>query len=288
MSNALPGHCAIHARQVGLRGTHAQTILEGVDLCVPRGAVLGLVGRNGAGKSSLIRCLMGLAVPDQGDCRLFGSPAIDLPDALRERLGYVAQTPDLFDWLNGEQHLKRFSQAYAGHDAKRALRLAARLDLPLGMRASRLSLGDQQKLSVLLALAHDPDVLVLDEPVSYLDPMSRRELLRAIFERRSDEHPPRTVLISSHLLSDLERVVSHLAFMRDGRLQVVDEWDALSEHLRLLRLPADTAPEPAQGVLHRSAHNGERRLLVDTRLAGLPPGSGEALGLDELFVALNE
>lgn len=262
--------------------------LNHINLRVPAGAVVGLVGRNGAGKSTLLRCLVGLSAPDTGHCRLLGAPSLELPDAVRERLGYVAQTPDLFDWLTAEQHLRRFSALYRGYDERRALRLASQLDLPLGVRASRLSGGDQQKLSVLLALAHDPDLLLLDEPVSSLDPMARRNFMRSLFERRDAEGPPRTVLISSHLLTDLERVVTHVAFLRAGQLQLVEEWDALTEHVRLLELPAGhTALPRGAGVLHQRECAGRERVLFDARVAEAPPAAGQALGLDELFAELN-
>lgn len=287
--NPNPAHdCAVEVSGLDLRRGRYTTVLAGVDLCVPAGAVLGLVGRNGAGKSTLMRCLVGLSVPDAGHCSLLGAPALDLPDAVRERLGYVAQSPDLFDWLNGDQHLQRFCTLYPGYDERRALALAARLQVPLGVPAGKLSGGDQQKLSVLLALAHDPDLLLLDEPVASLDPITRRDFMRSLFERRAPDQAPRTVVISSHLLTDLERVVTHVAFMHQGRLQLVDEWDALAEHLRLLDLPADSSALPSgAGVLHRRVVDGRSRVLYDARCAAAPPAAGRPLALDDLFVELN-
>jgi ABC-2 type transport system ATP-binding protein len=280
--------CAVEVTDLDLRRGRYTTVPSGVNLCVPPGAVLGLVGRNGAGKSTLMRCLVGLSVPDAGRCTLLGAPAQDLPDAVRERLGYVAQTPDLFDWLSGEQHLRRFSTLYPGYDDKRALALAARLEVPLGVPAGKLSGGDQQKLSVLLALAHDPDLLILDEPVASLDPITRRDFMRSLFDRRAADQPPRTVLISSHLLTDLERVVTHVAFIRQGRLQLVEEWDNLAEHVRLLDLPAGASALPSgSGVLHRREVGDRVRVLLDSRRADAPTAAGRALALDDLFAELN-
>lgn len=286
MKSADVATAAVQAEGLTLR-YQGRTVLH-VNLRIPAGAVVGLVGRNGAGKSTLLRCLVGLTAPDAGHSALLGAPSLDLPEAVRERLGYGAQTPDLFDWLSGEQHLRRFSALYPGYDERRALALAARLDLPLGLRASRLSGGDQQKLSVLLALAHDPDLLILDEPVASLDPIARRDFMRSLFERRAADAPPRTVLISSHLLTDLERVVTHVAFLREGRLQLMDEWDALTENVRLLELPAGASALPVgAGVLHRREVAGRARVLFDARVADAPTAAGQALGLDDLFAELN-
>lgn len=276
---------AIQARQLGLRAQDSRwssarpRLLDHIDLDVPEGAVVGLVGRNGAGKSTLMRCLLGLQTPDEGEARLLGEPSLALTDAVRERLGYAAQTPDLFPRLTGAEHLDEMAAVYPGVHLPDALALAARLDLPLGRRADALSLGDQQKLAVVLALAHDPDLLLLDEPVASLDPISRRDFMRALFALRR-KPAPRTVLVSSHLLSDLERVVSHVLFLREGRVQLFIEWDEAVEHLRCV-----PAREPDPTGLHWSAAQGGQ-LLVDVRRR--PEAAGLAgLGMEDLLEVLN-
>lgn len=278
----------ILAQDLSLRYS-GHAVLSHVNLAVPRGATVGLVGRNGAGKSTLLRCLVGLSVPDNGHCELLGAPSLDLPDTVRERLGYVAQTPDLFAWLSGQAHLQRLGALYPGYSERRAIELAALLDLPLGTQARHLSLGDQQKLSVVLAMAHAPELLILDEPVASLDPLARRNFMRALFDTRAGREAPPTVLISSHLLTDLERVVSHLVFLQEGTVQVADEWDALAEHVRVLRLPRDARlPSRGDGVLHSRVHRDGLRLVVDTRHATWSVHAGKpALTLDDLFAELN-
>ncbi len=171
---------------------------------------------------------------------------------------------------------------YARFEVERALRLAVSLDLPMGQRADRLSLGDQQKLSVLLALGHDPDLLLMDEPVASLDPLSRRDFMRALFASRHSE-APRTVLLSSHLLTDLERIVSHVLFLREGRVQLFGEWDALSEALR--RLPTSVVPESLAGLVHWSA--ARQQAVVDTRSWHGSLERAQPMAMDDLFEALN-
>ncbi len=277
------------------------TILKDISLSLSAGSVVGLVGRNGAGKSTLLRCLAGLVEPSGGSSQLLGCPSSHLTDAVRERLGYVAQTPDLFEWMEVFEMLKTIGSAYPRWDETRALALAVQLDLPMGGSVRNLSGGDQQKLSVVLAMAHDPDLLLLDEPVSSLDPLSRREFMRALFASplRADNNPSaptreRTVLISSHLLADLERVVTHVAFIREGRLQLFDAWDAMQEHLRLVppvaaqqsgQRAARSAMWPERSVVWTNRQSGYR--VVDTRLDPAWEGVGRTLLLDELFLELN-
>jgi ABC-2 type transport system ATP-binding protein len=288
MNQAIPNELegVISCAQLSLHRDYS-TVLSSITLNIPRGAVVGLVGRNGAGKSTLLRCLVGLTAPSSGSAQLLGCPAQDLTDAVRTRLGYVAQTPDLFDWMSVYEHLTTIGRAYPTWNETRCLVLAARLNLPLGCAVRKLSGGDQQKLAVVLALAHDPEVLVLDEPVASLDPMTRRDFMRSLFIEHGehDDLPVSTVqptiLISSHLLSDLERVVSHVAFLRDGHLQLFDAWDAMLEHLRVV--PRDTSAIPPSALICKNnAH-----YVIDTRHAPQWLNAGQALTLDELFVELN-
>ncbi len=262
--------------------------LSDITLRLPAGAVLGLVGRNGAGKSTLLRCLVGLGAPARGECRLLGQPSLQLQDAQLARLGYVAQSPDLFDRLDAAGHFQQLGALYPGWDERRALALATVLGLPLGVPAHALSLGDQQKLSLVLALGHDPDLLILDEPMASLDPMTRRDVMCALFER-APHRPGRSIVISSHLLSDLERVVSHVAFLRDGRLQLMGTWDDLADQLRMLPAPPPDAPSantPGQpaGLVHRCA---DGRCVVDASTLPAAGAAGQVLSLDTLFMLLN-
>lgn len=277
----------IEARELSLR-YDANTVLRQVSLDVPTGAVVGLVGRNGAGKSTLLRCLAGLTLPDSGSSSLLGCPSSALNDEVRARIGYVSQAGDLLPWLTVAQHVRCIGSFHPRWQEARAQALCGRLQLDWNGKASSLSVGDQQKLALVLALGHDPDLLLLDEPVASLDPLARREFMRLLFETDANRPTPRTVLISSHLLSDLERVVSHVVFLRDGQVQLQGAWDELLESVRLVRhgAPADA---PAGALAQRALSTGGIQYLVDNRVAqGLrSQDAGTPLSLEDLFVELN-
>ena len=281
-------HLSLHKINPSMHDITRHDILTDISLAIPAGAVVGLVGRNGAGKSSLMRCLAGLTEPTSGSSTLFGCSSQHLGDAECARLGYVAQSADLFEWMTVAEHLDTIGRAYPRWSDQRCTLLATRLELPMLGKVSELSGGDKQKLSLVLALAHDPDLLLLDEPVANLDPLTRRAFMAAMFGNRADETSSGgrqgecTVIISSHILSDLERVVSHVAFLREGRLQLFDTWDAMLEHLRLV--PATAGIPPAARVWDRAPSRG---VIIDTRHAPHLADAGASLTLDELFLELN-
>ncbi len=214
-------------------------VLCGTTLCIPRGAIVGLVGTNGAGKSTLIKCLLGLLRPDSGTVRLFGEDSWNLSAESKGRLGYVPQTVQLYPWMKVDQVVRYVAAFYPHWDGAWSNELLDRWHLPRDHRIGPLSPGQMQKLGLVLALGHRPELLILDEPVAALDPVARREFLRAMMEVTNDAQ--HTVLFSTHITSDLERVASHVALLQDGQIALFDELDAVKDRVKRLRITAQVA-----------------------------------------------
>lgn len=270
-------------------GKHA--VLQGVDLQLGQGEVVGLIGRNGAGKSTLLACLLGLLQPQQGEARLFGGPALGLDDARKQRLGFVPQQPQAFGWMRIEELMGFAAQLYPDWDRHRATSLLRRWELDPKQAISKLSPGQAQRLALVRALAPRPALLVLDEPASALDPVARRDLMRELVTQTCDEGT--TVLFSSHIVSDLERVASRVAFLHEGRLLLDHPLDELKDHVLRVSLPAHagaalSAAYPGE-LARRSDSDGRHVLLLHT--TALPPALLTAadvridrLGLEDLFI----
>lgn len=266
-------------------------VLRGVDLQLHRGEVLGLVGRNGAGKSSLIGCLLGLLRPRTGEARVMGAPALRLDDARKARLGYVPQQPQAFNWMKIGQLFQYLGQLYPDWDPAHAAALLARWDLDPARAIGKLSPGEAQRLALVRALAPRPSLLVLDEPASALDPVARRELLRGIVEQAIDSGT--TVLFSSHIVSDLERVASRVAFLHEGKMLLDRGLDDLKEEVVRVALPPAAAarlpPRLPGELLRRPLADGGVVLVLASRhgwqeLQQFEGARIDRLGLEDLFV----
>ncbi|MEW7849099.1 ABC transporter ATP-binding protein [Massilia aurea] len=266
----------------------SKAILDNLDWEVRPGQVIGLLGRNGAGKSTLMECLLGLREIDGGSVTLFGEPLNALTDATRARIGYVPQKSGLFEWMTALQMLDYFKAMYPRwNDAKVDL-LLDRWGFDGLMRNKpirRLSGGEQQRLSIIRALAHDPDLLVLDEPASALDPAGRRSFLAELVDGVIEQGT--TVVFSTHILTDLERVAPDVAFLKDGRIALQGELDTLLDGARRVIGPASLLGAALPGELRRSqAGDGSVCVIVQ---GGAPPAAApgvriEPLGLEDLFI----
>jgi ABC-2 type transport system ATP-binding protein len=218
--------------------------LDHVSLCVPPGVVLGLVGANGAGKTTLIKHVLGLLRAREGQARVFGLDPVARPVEVLSRIGYLSEERDLPPWMSiGE--LMRYSPAfYPRWDAAYAESLRQEFHLDRASVIRTLSKGELAKAGLLVALAHRPELLVLDEPSSGLDPIVRRELLEAVV--RSVVREGRTVLFSSHLLDEIARVSDCVAMLVQGRLVLSGRLDQIIEHHHkwMIRLPASASAAP--------------------------------------------
>ncbi len=272
--------------------------LHGVDLAVPVGSVFGLLGENGAGKTTLIRILTGFLRPTSGSCRVCGlDPTVNSLE-IRRRVGYVSDAPALYDWMRVDE-IGWFAAAF--YDDAFLVRyrdLVDRYELPRTRKIRHLSKGQRAKVALALAVAPDPELLILDEPTSGLDPHVRREFLESMVDRAATG---RTVLLSSHQISEVERVADRVAILRNGRVQLVDELATLKETISevtitladsLVALPSPAAP--AQ-VISEQIEGRQRRWMVrgfsdrdqhelESRPGVLSVRSRPAT-LDEMFIA---
>jgi ABC-2 type transport system ATP-binding protein len=194
----------------------ARIALDAVTLSLPRGAVYGLVGANGAGKTTLIRHILGLLRAEQGSVRVFGLDPVADPVGVLSRIGYLSEENDLPGWMRVHE-LLRYSRAFhAGWDDAYADELRRQFALDPAAKVKSLSRGQKARAGLLVALAYRPELLVLDEPSSGLDPIVRRDILGAILRTIADEG--RTVLFSSHLLDEVEEVADHVTMIAAGKI----------------------------------------------------------------------
>lgn len=194
----------------------AKTALAGVSLELPRGAVYGLVGANGAGKTTLIRHLLGLLRAESGSVRVFGLDPVQEPVAVLSRIGYLSEENDLPGWMTVAELLRYTRALYPDWDDAYAEELRGAFALDAAARIRNLSKGEKARAGLIVALAHRPELLILDEPSSGLDPIARRDILGAVL--RTIAHEGRTVLFSSHLLDEVEEVADHVTMISHGRI----------------------------------------------------------------------
>src|SRR5437764_4183804 len=233
-----------------------QTAVDGLSIAVPEGSVFGLLGENGAGKTTTIQALLGLIQPDAGRIEVLGlDPARQGLD-VRQRVGYVPEAPVLYDWMTVAEigwfaagfHLDP-QRSTASYQA-RYNELTRSFELPAKRKIKALSKGMRAKVSLAVALASEPPLLILDEPTSGLDVLVRRDFLESMVDLAG---AGRTVLLSSHQIGEVERVASHVALMHHGKLLLAEPLDALRARTFALSLVCSSrdhpiAPPPELGL----------------------------------------
>lgn len=272
-------------------------VLRDVTLTVAAGETVALLGRNGAGKSTLLYLLMGLLQPGQGSVRAFGLDPVRHPVTVRQRIGFASELPMFPPTLRAADLLSVYRRLYPTWDVALERALVERFDLGRVVTSNaEMSKGQRQQLAILCAVCHRPALLVLDEPASGLDPVSRREFLSTILQQMQDEGS--SVLFSSHHLADVERLGGRAVLLHDGHLVLDAALDALREAHALVLLPSslmgeaqwDTIP----GVLCRRLVQGSWRAVVRGAAADVEHMLRARLGsdvvqcmpltLEELFV----
>ena len=269
--------------------------LNDLSLVVPRGGVFGLIGGNGAGKTTLIRHLLGMLKAQSGSVRMFGLDPVKNPVEVLGRIGYLSEDRDLPNWMRIHE-LMRYTQAfYPNWDPKFAEELRETFDLDPKAKVKSLSRGQRARAGLLVALAHRPDLLVLDEPSSGLDPVVRRDILGAIIRTIADEG--RTVFFSSHLLDEVERVADRVAIIHQGRVLLTASMDEIKDSHRKMTLRFQQAMSQAPALVGTLACEGggvewtyvcsgeSAQLRRAAEAIGATVVDDSALTLDEIFVS---
>lgn len=284
------------ARDVELGTVHC----KGQSFAIELGQVIGLVGKNGAGKTTLLDGLLGYTFLSAGEVKVFGHPPTDLPPEVCSQIGFVAQVDDLMPWLTGGEMLAATKLFHTHWNAELVDRLVKNWQVPTWQKISEMSVGERQKLALIAAMAHEPKLLVLDEPAASLDPVARRALIEEIIAIVADGE--RSVLLSSHIFSDIERVASHVWLLENGRFSYRGELDDLKESIVRLHL---TRPLKISGSLAittscvvRTDLSAEREtwiirgwneaLAAECAAAITSPYQVESLGLEDAFVEISQ
>ena len=214
-------------------------VLAGVSFSVAPGEVIGLLGRNGAGKTTLIRIAMGMIEAQQGGVRLFGLDPRQKPLEVKRRVGYVSEDQVLPPFLRVREVMELHRGLFPEWDDGMAEDLRQRFNLSPGARVGKLSKGQARQVALLCAVAHRPELLLLDEPAGGLDPVARREFLETSIQLLNEAGT--TILFSSHQMTDVERMASRIVLLHDGRILVDSELDELREEYSVALVPRASA-----------------------------------------------
>lgn len=202
--------------------------MKDVSFEIPPGNVFAMLGENGAGKTTTIRSILGLETPDSGSIEVLGMNPRKDGIEIRRQLGYVPDSPKLYDWMKVSQIAWFSAGFYPDGFAERFMQLAEALELPTEVKIKTLSKGGRAKVALALAMAHRPDLLILDEPTSGLDTLVRRKFLESMVDVAAEG---RTVLLSSHQIPEVERVADYVAIVNQGQVRVCERLDVLKQEM---------------------------------------------------------
>jgi ABC-2 type transport system ATP-binding protein len=272
-------------------------VFNGINLSIEKGTVLGLLGANGAGKTTLIKTALGLLKAEQGEATLFGEPSWDLSPHNKQRLGYVSQKMDCFQWMTAEQLLDYVAAFYLNWDPSKVARLMFDWDMSSKAKISSMSEGQRQRLSIILAIGHSPELVIFDEPVASLDPSARRLFIKQLIDMNADQET--TIVFSTHITSDIERVAADVAFLQDGKVSYHGGIDELKEQVVRLHVQGNADLQPLvdnNKVLNQQFSGKQGRITVkgfdEAQLAQWQQQlkatiKVETLSLEDIFLELN-
>lgn len=270
----------------GSKTTH--TALDQLSMQLYPGMVVGLLGQNGAGKSTLMRCALGILTIDSGDINTLNESPTALSDMAKSRIGYVPQQPFGYEGFTVERALDLHRSFYVDWDNDLEQEWLKRFELDVAQSVQKLSVGQRQSLALIMAMAYRPTLLILDEPVASLDPIARRKFMTDLFDLALESGS--AVLFSSHITSDLERVASHVALIKKGKLVLFKEIDTLREQVKLLKVTAEAQLPEHLAVLHQTSMPDSVLIVADNcqlqeQFNGLI--SEQSLNLEQLFMELH-
>jgi len=275
----------------------AKQVIDDLSFQVAPGDVIGVLGKNGAGKTTLLELMLGFTPPSGGGVQIFGHPSIALPGDVKVRVGFVPQQDELLEQLSVADQLRVIASFYPQWDSGLIQRLCNEWGVDPRARIRNMSVGERQKLSILLAFGHKPDLLVLDEPVASLDPIARRQFLEQLVDASAGGD--RAIIFSSHIVSDIERLANRIWILKGGRLDWQGDLDSLKESIVRLHVRGDAGAIASLAVpgalsLRREGNfatamvrdwTPERQRELEAR-ASLSIDV-EALGLEEIFLELH-
>jgi ABC-2 type transport system ATP-binding protein len=235
-------------------------VLAGVSFEVPAGQTFAFLGVNAAGKTTTIRMLLGLLAPDSGSVSVLGIDPQKNPLAVRQSVGYLAEDQHMFGWMTVEQIVRFVAPFYDTWDAALARKYLQQFEVPVDQKIKHLSKGQNVRLGLVLALAHRPAVVILDDPVLGLDPIMRKEFNRDLIAHLQGEG--RTVLYSSHLLYEVEPVADAVGILHQGRIVRQGGTEELREQVKRLLLPVDALERLPPVKLLDAAQMGDRMALT--------------------------
>lgn len=274
--------------------------VHGLDLRVRAGTCHGLFGRNGAGKTTTIKCLLNLLQPDSGTVQVFGLDPRHNEVQVKSRLAYVPDTVAFYPWMTVEQTLQFLASFRAHWNRDLEADLLGRFRLDRGQKAANLSRGQKTQLALIGAICPEPELLVLDEPTSGLDPIVRREFIQTVIGAYHASDPGRrTVLVSTHLISEFEGLIDHFTIMEQGRQVLSMPSDDARDRFRKIRARFTQPPTGLDlaGALHSRQSGRELEILANgnteqllERLRQRQPEElrCDSLTLEEIFVAADK